>query len=130
MGKIMIHNTHGKDDLERASLAFVVGNAALSSGQEATLLLTIDGVWLATSGYTDGLQADGYAPLGELVANFIRNGGNVWVCGACMKPRNILVEQLIERAQMVGAATAVEAMVNGANVLSFNLAEFRHLLLF
>jgi len=119
MGKVMIHNTHGKDDVERASLAFVVGNAALSSGQEATLLLTIDGVWLATSGYTDGLQADGFVPLGELIANFLRNGGKVWVCGACIKPRNIIAEQLIEGAQVVGAATAVEAMVNGAQTLSF-----------
>jgi hypothetical protein len=32
-------NTRGRDDLERASLAFVVGNAALTAGQEATVLL-------------------------------------------------------------------------------------------
>jgi hypothetical protein len=36
-----------------------------------------------------------------------------------MKPRDITAEQLIEGAQMVGAATAVEAMVNGANTISF-----------
>ena len=67
MGHVMIHNTRGKDDVERASLAFLVGNTALSSGQEATLLLTIEGVWVATKGYTDGLQAQGFAPLSELV---------------------------------------------------------------
>ena len=38
MGHVMIHNTRGKDDVERASLAFLVGNVALTSGQEATLL--------------------------------------------------------------------------------------------
>src|SRR5690349_9575758 len=57
MGHVMIHNTRGKDHIERASLAFLVGNTALSSGQEATLLLTIEGVWVATKGYTEGLQA-------------------------------------------------------------------------
>jgi predicted peroxiredoxin len=119
MCKVMVHNTHGKDDAERASLAFVVGNTALSSGQEAIMLLTIDGVWLSTHGYTDGLQADGFAPVGEMIANFVNNGGQLWVCGACMKPRGITAEQLIEGAQMVGAATAVEAMVNGANTISF-----------
>jgi predicted peroxiredoxin len=46
MGHVMIHNTRGKDDVERASLAFLVGTTALSSGQEATLLLTVEGVWL------------------------------------------------------------------------------------
>ena len=81
MSKIMVHNTHGKDDVERATLAFVVGNTALTSGQEAILLLTIDGVWLGTQGYTDGLQADGFAPLKELIENFAKNGGEIWVCG-------------------------------------------------
>jgi uncharacterized protein len=73
MGHVMIHNTRGKDDVERASLAFLVGNTALSSGQEATLLLTIEGVWVATKSYTEGLQAQGFAPLSELVQQFPRD---------------------------------------------------------
>lgn len=119
MKEIMIHNTHGKDDVERASLAFVVANVARSSNQRATVLLTIDGVWIATKGYTNGLQANGFAPLGELVQQFVENGGQIWVCGACAKPRNITADDLIGGAEMVGAATAVEALVNGANGLSF-----------
>ena len=43
----------------------------------------------------------------------------VWVCGACAKPRAITADHLIDGAQLVGAATAVEAMVNGAQTLSF-----------
>ncbi len=74
MGHVMIHNTRGKDDVERASLAFLVGNTALSSGQEATLLLTIEGVWVATKGYTEGLQAQSFAPLSELVQQFASQG--------------------------------------------------------
>jgi predicted peroxiredoxin len=119
MGHVMIHNTRGKDDVERASLAFLVGNTALSSGQEATLLLTIEGVWVGTRGYTEGLQANGFAPLSELVEQFASRGGKIWVCGACAKPRNITAEQLIAGAQIIGAATAVEALVNGAQTLSF-----------
>lgn len=119
MGKIMIHNTHGKEDLERATLAFIVANAALTAGQESTVLLTIDGVWLAQRGYTDGLQAEGFSPIGETISSFISNGGLVWVCGVCIKPRDISPEDLIEGAQIVGAAMAIEAMVNGAQTLSF-----------
>ncbi len=119
MGKILIHNTHGNDDVERATMTFVVANAALSSGQEATVLLTINGVWLATRGYTESLQAVGFSPIAEIMASFIKNGGKLWVCGACIKPRNITPEQLIEGATVVGAATAVEALVNGAQSLSF-----------
>jgi predicted peroxiredoxin len=119
MGKVLINNTRGKEDLERATLSFVVANAALSSDQDAIVLLTIDGVWVATRGYTAGLHAEGFAPLQELVEKFIAGGGTLWVCGACAKPRGITDEQLIDGAQIVGAATAVEEMVLGAQTLSF-----------
>ena len=119
MGHLMIHNTRGKDDIERASLAFLVGNTALSSGQEATLLLTIEGVWVATRGYAEGLQAQGFAPLSELVQQFASRGGQIWVCGACAKPRQITEADLIPGAHIIGAATAIEALVSGAQSLSF-----------
>jgi len=119
MGKVMINNTCGKDGLERASLAFVVGKTALNSGQEATVLLTIEGVNVATKGYADGFQADGFEPLGKLVRDFIDGGGRLWVCGACAKPRKITEADLVPGAKIIGAATAIEAMVNGNQTLSF-----------
>jgi predicted peroxiredoxin len=119
MGTIMIHNTRGKEDAERASLAFVVGNTALSSGQEATLLLTLEGVRVATKGYAEGVQAQEFPPLKDLIQQFTSRGGKIWVCGACAKPRQITQEHLVEGAQIIGAATAVEALVNGAQTLSF-----------
>jgi len=119
MGRVLINNTNGKENLERATLSFVVANAALSSDQEAIVLLTVDGTWIATKGYADGLQAEGFAPLAELVAKFVAAGGQLWVCGACAKPRNITAEQLVEGGQIVGAAKAVEQMVNGVQTLSF-----------
>lgn len=119
MAQILIHNTRGKDDVERASLAFVTANIALTSGQEATVLLTIEGVRVATRGYTAGMHADGFPPLVELVGQFVNNGGRLWVCGACAKPRGIVESDLIEGAKIIGAATAVEALVNGARGLSF-----------
>jgi predicted peroxiredoxin len=119
MGQVMIHNTRGKEDVERASLAFVAANTALNAGQEATLLLTIEGVHVATKGYADGLQAKGFAPLSELITQFVRGGGHLWVCGACAKPRDIGEAELVEGAQIVGATRAVEALVTGTQTLSF-----------
>lgn len=119
MEQVMVHNTRGKEEVERASLAFVVGNTALSAGQEATVLLTIEGVCVATKGYCDGLQANGFEPLGDLVERFVSSGGQLWVCGACAKPRGITESDLVDGARIIGAATAVEALVNGAHTLSF-----------
>ena len=119
MGQVMLHNTHGKDDVERASLAFLVGNVARSSNQEATVLLTIEGVWLAKKGYVESMQSAGFSPLADLIQQFVASGGRIWVCGACAKPRNITQADLIEGAEIIGAATAVEALVNGAQTLNW-----------
>ena len=39
--KILVNCTHGKEDPERATLSFVVGNVAATADQEAVVLLTI-----------------------------------------------------------------------------------------
>lgn len=120
MAHILLNVTRGMEDIERASLAFVVGNTALSSGQEATVLFTNEGVRVAAQGCVDeGRQASGFQPLCGLMRNFLANGGQVWVCGACANPRGISQDVLVDGAQIVGAATAVEALVNCAKTLSF-----------
>jgi predicted peroxiredoxin len=83
------------------------------------VLLTIEGVCVATRGYADGLPAKGFAPLSELLAQYVNNDGRLWVCGACAKPRDITEADLVPGARIVGATTTVEALVNGAQTLSF-----------
>ena len=51
MAKLLINCTHAEDDPERATLSFIVGNVAASAEQETIVLLTIEGVWLATTDY-------------------------------------------------------------------------------
>jgi predicted peroxiredoxin len=83
------------------------------------VLLTIDGVWLATRGYADALRQEGFPPLTEVMQAFIANGGQVWACGACAKPRGITDADLIEGARIVTAANAVEYFASGAASLDF-----------
>lgn len=119
MAKLMVHCTHGAEDPERASLAFVVGNVAASADQQVVALLTIEGVWLATRGYADGIHKDGFQPLVDTMRSFVANGGQIWVCGACATPRGITAEQLVEGAKIITAAQAVEYLVSGAASMDF-----------
>jgi len=119
MAKMLVHCTHGKEDPERATMAFVVGNVAAAADQNTIVLLTIDGVWLATKGYAEGIHKEGFQPLKEVIDSFVGNGGRIWVCGTCAKPRGITPEHLIEGAKIVTAANAVEFLVSGASELSF-----------
>jgi uncharacterized protein len=116
---VMVNCTRAKDDAERATLSFIVGNVAASADQEAIVLLTIEGVWLATKGYADDVHKDGFQPLREIMQSFVQNGGQIWACGACTKPRGITEDQLIEGAKIVTAANVVEKMTAGAATLTF-----------
>jgi predicted peroxiredoxin len=86
MPRLLINCTHGKEDPERATLPFVVGNVAASADQEAVVLLTIEGVRNATKGYADTICKEGFQPLKEVMQSFVANGGQIWACGACAKP--------------------------------------------
>jgi predicted peroxiredoxin len=117
--KLIFNCTHGKDDAERATLPFVAANIAATAGQEAVVLCTIDAVWLGTEGGTEGIAHEGLPVLGDLFAEFVDNGGQVWLCGACTKPRGITEEHVGKGATIVGAAKVVEEVVAGAKTVAF-----------
>jgi predicted peroxiredoxin len=119
MAKVLVNCTHAKEDPERAILSFVVGNVSATADQETKVLLTIDGVWLATKGYAEGVQQEGLPPLKDTLESFVKNGGEIWACGACTGPRGITADDLIPGAKIVTAANAVEYMVAGASSISF-----------
>ena len=119
MASILVNATHGNEDPERATLAFLVGNVAASADQDTVVLLTIEGVWLATKAYADNIHKEGFQPLKEIITSFVVNGGQVWACGACANPRGITEADLIEGARIVTAASAVERLAAGSASLSF-----------
>lgn len=106
--------THDGRDPERATLPFVVAGAAAASGVEATVVCTVDGVNLGRRGGTEGIHAPELAPLSELVAALVEQGGRVWLCSACTRPRGITEDDLAEGVTIVGAATIVQAVAEGA----------------
>jgi predicted peroxiredoxin len=112
--RMLFHCSHGRDDPERATVPFIAANVAAASGQEAVVLLTIEGAWLCTRGYADTVEAEGFPRLAELLASFVEAGGTIWGCSACTTPRGITEADLVEGAQIVGAATIVAAVAEGA----------------
>jgi predicted peroxiredoxin len=117
--RILFMCTHAKDDHERATLPFVAANVAATAGLAATVVCTIEGVWLGTRDGTAGIAADGLPVLAELYREFVANGGEVWLCGACTKPRGIAEEHLEKGAAIVGAAKIIEEIAAGAKPVSF-----------
>ena len=119
MSRLLIHGSHGKEDPERATLPFIVGNNAAIAGQEVKVMLTIEAVWLATNGGADGVHKEGLPPLADVMKEFVSNGGEVWACQSCTKPRGITDEQLAPGARVAAAMQAVEFLSSGAASLTF-----------
>jgi predicted peroxiredoxin len=117
--KLIFNCTHGKEDPERATLPFVAANIAAAAGQDAVVLCTVDAVWLGTSDGSDGIAQPGLPVLADLYQEFIDNGGEVWLCGACTKPRGITEDRVTKGSTIVGAAKVVEEIVLGAKTVAF-----------
>jgi predicted peroxiredoxin len=117
--KLIFNCTFGKENPERATLPFVAANIAATAGQEAIVLCTIEAVWLGTQGGTDGIEQPGLPALSNLYREFIENGGHVWLCGACAKPRGITEEHVVKGSTIVGAAKVVEEIIAGARAIAF-----------
>lgn len=113
MAKTIVYGSHGNDDVERATLAFIVGNTALASDNETVVFLTVEGVRLVTKGYADDLHEDGFAPVRQLIEDYVAGGGVLIACSACCAPRGITEDDLIEGAEIAGAVRLIEYLSNG-----------------
>ena len=118
-GKFCISLTRSLDDPDRATVAFVIANAAVASGQETMVFLSVDGVRLAVQGTADGIHEEGFQPLKDLMANFVEAGGTILVCSPCFKKRNLDSGNLIPGATIVGGARLVEFLSQGAPCVSY-----------
>ena len=92
-GQFCVSLTHSKDNTDKATVAFVIANAALGSDQDTLVFLSTEGVRLAVGGYADDIHEDGFAPLKELMTNFAEAGGTIYVCSPCFKKRGLGREQ-------------------------------------
>ncbi len=119
MNGLVINLTRSVDDPDRSSVAMVVAGASVASDQPTTVFLSSEGTRLAAKGVADELHEDGFAPMSELVSSYVAAGGKFLVCSPCAKKRGIGEDELIDGASIVGGATLVALLADGASSLSF-----------
>lgn len=118
--KFCVSITQCKKDGDRATVGFVVANAALGSEKETMVFLSTDGVWAAVRGEYEKIDEGApFAPLRELVDKFVAGGGRILVCAPCMKKRNLEAENLIPGAAAAGGAALVEFLSDGTPCITY-----------
>ncbi|HUS34196.1 MAG TPA: DsrE family protein [Verrucomicrobiae bacterium] len=118
-GKFCVSLTFAKDNCDKATVGFVIANAALGSAQETLVFLSVEGVRLSQKGYADDIHEEGFSPLRELMANFAAAGGKIFVCSPCFKKRKLDENNLVAGATIVGGAKLVEFLAGGTPSVSF-----------
>jgi predicted peroxiredoxin len=118
-GKLCVSITHAKNDADKATVGFVVANASVASAQETLVFLSTEAVHLAVKGYAEEIHEEGFAPLKELLGNFVKAGGTIYVCSPCLKKRGLDDKPLVEGATVVGGAKLVEFLAAGAACISY-----------
>jgi uncharacterized protein len=118
-GRFCVSLTCAKDNSDKATVAFVVANAAVASDKETMVFLSIEGVRLSQQGYADEIREEGFAPLKELMDNFVKAGGTIYVCSPCFKKRKLDEERLVAGASIVGGAKLVEFLSAGSPCVSY-----------
>ncbi len=119
MSKFCVSLTYAKNDADKATVAFVVANAAVASDRDTVVFLSTEAVRLSQRGYADDIAEPGFAPLRELMTKFVEAGGTIWVCSPCFKRRELDEHALIAGATIVGGAKLVEFLSNGAPCVSY-----------
>ena len=117
--KFCVSLTCAKDNTDKATVAFVIANASVASEKDTLVFLSTEAVRLSQKGYADEVHEEGFAPLRDLVANFVKAGGQIWVCSPCFKKRGLDENSLIDGATIVGGAKLVEFLSDGSPCVSY-----------
>ncbi len=117
--KVFIIATHGPEDRERATLPFMMANAALAMDVEAVVVLQGNGVLLAQKGIYDHVFAPGLPALQDLLKSFFEQGGKLLVCTPCVGDRKLDASMLIEGHELIAGARVIKEAITSSAVLSY-----------
>lgn len=118
-GSFVVSLTCAKEDTDRATVAFVVANAAVASDKKTVVFLSTEGTRISQQGYADDVHEAGFAPLKDLIDSFVGAGGEIYVCSPCFKKRELDENNLVPGAIVVGGAKLVEFMSQGSPSVSY-----------
>ena len=119
MSKVLIISTHFLENLELATLPWVVGNAALAGDKEVTMFLQGPAVLAARKACCDGAQSKPFPELSSLVDSFRESGGDIYLCGPCMKNHNLAEADVVEGVSVAGAGFLVELAENADSTFTY-----------
>ena len=119
MRALVIKCTAGIEEPERCNQAFTVAAAAVASGARVSLWLTGEAAWFGVPGRAEEFRLEHAGSLAES-RDLVAEHGRLVVCSQCAARRGITEADLVEGAQISGAAAfAEEVLADGVQALVY-----------
>jgi predicted peroxiredoxin len=117
--KLFIMVTNGPENAELATIPFVMATAAQAGDVDVVMGFQGNGSMLAVEGMAEHVAASGFPALSVLRDTYLEAGGKMYVCGPCVGSRQFTSEDLVEGAEIVGAATFVSESLEATQALIY-----------
>jgi uncharacterized protein len=117
--RVIVSCTHGAENPDGVVVSYLTAGAALDAGNDVVMWLTSDGVRLALRGYVDPIREGQEPPVKRVHEQFIEKGGRFYVCPICFNDRALDEQDLVDNADLKGAAPLMEFAGEGAMTFSY-----------
>jgi predicted peroxiredoxin/TusA-related sulfurtransferase len=105
--KVLVAQSNGIGNAERAYATFIFSKAALSMGKKVTIFLLMDGVSIAKKGNAEKVKHPSFDRLDKLMIEVIEMGAKVYVCELSAEFRGMKQEDIVKGTSLAGAATYI-----------------------
>lgn len=105
--KVLVVQSNGIGNAERAYATFIFAKAALSMGKKVSIFLLMDGVSIAPKGNAATVKHPAFDRLDHLMREAVDAGAMIYVCELSANFRGIKAENLEPGCKLAGAATYV-----------------------
>jgi predicted peroxiredoxin len=113
--KIMIKSAWGSDDPTKAAFPFFHGNALAEAGHTVQIFLLGEAVSLMREATAQAVVPVGWPPLAEAIATAVKNGIQIYACGACSRARGVSEADLSAKNAKFGNPTIFVGLVEWAD---------------
>ena len=108
----------GKDNPNILTVAVVMALNALKQGHSSTIILMVEAVALGQPGAANGVDIGAPFPeVGGQLEEFLKLGGQVCICNACMQHNGFSAEQMDPRYVLINAPDVVSLLMGAKGSL-------------
>ena len=116
--KLLIIQSNGIGNAEKAYATFIFSKVALSMGKKVTIFLLMDGASIARKGTAAGVKHPAFERLDKMMDEVVKAGAKIYVCELSAQFRGIKSSDLAEGAKLAGAATYLELLSDPSYIIA------------